>query len=164
VTGHQLGTDLVAARQLLERKLAAFKHLSKVHKEKIADWRLLSRSPGRADKTIVSVFRMSTTKGNPLILFLFVHVPYPHSNSAPTRKQVRTELDSQETTGLSQGGGNSGVINQVMFVDRGIEIQQLQYVQPSFITGLLHLHYKFNPGVRSSHWTPSSINVICRQM
>jgi hypothetical protein len=118
-------------RQLLARKLKAFRSLSIIYEGKVTDWSWLSREPCLEGKTVTSVYRMPKSRGeqyqpHPCNSVNAVFNPIP----VPTRKQLRDAADHLEGKPFAaehaDDDENDKIISRFLFLDRGIEIQHLQ--------------------------------------
>lgn len=86
--GRQLARDIETSKSLVDRKLAAFTRLTLFHSERIDSWARMDRKPSFDGKSVVSVFKMCSSKGDTYPFLIHLVRLTARSLHSPDKKTV----------------------------------------------------------------------------
>ena len=117
--GESLAIEMQTARKMYKQKRDHFMKLSSIHRDQIGKWYRMDRTPVlRANGSVKSVYKHSTSKGEPSELHLNDRTD--HNYSVPSLDAVHQRLQSM---------GNApalAVAHSASFLREGLQIQKKQ--------------------------------------
>lgn len=109
-----------------------------MHPESLAEWSVANRQPAMQDREVISVYKSAEPKGesNTSVSSDLARAYLVLPIAVPTRRQIRARAN-KECKSPPSGTGADDRSHKLVFLDSGIEIQQLRW--GSFTGGQTYL-------------------------